>query len=99
MNRIETRALLYMEPITDEERRRDAELETLCQITEEDLDYWDRLADRVLAEFEAEGGGAPMEEFFGMPASDDLTSGRTSCGPHKRNGNGNAQLRGRSHRN
>ena len=37
------------EPITDEERRRDAETEALCrQIAEEDPGYWDRLADRVL---------------------------------------------------
>jgi hypothetical protein len=39
------------DPITDEERRRDAEVEILIRkITEEDPGYWDRLADRVLAE-------------------------------------------------
>ena len=43
-----------MEPITDEERRRDAETESLIrQITEEDPGYWDRVADRVLAEAKA----------------------------------------------
>ena len=52
-----------MEPITDEERRRDAELEALCrQITEEDPGYFDRLADRILAEAKAEGGGITMED-------------------------------------
>ena len=57
-----------MDPISDEERRRDAETETLCrQITEEDPGYFDRLEDRVLAEFKAEGGGIPMEELLGMP--------------------------------
>ena len=44
-----------MEPITDEECRRDAETESLIrQITEEDPGYWDRVADRVLAEAKAE---------------------------------------------
>ena len=33
-----------MKPITDEERRRDAELETLARkITEEDPGFWDRV--------------------------------------------------------
>ena len=42
-----------MEPIADEERRRDAELEALRRkITEEDPGYWDRLADRILAEID-----------------------------------------------
>ncbi len=45
------------EPITDEERRRDAESEALIlQITKEDPGYWDRLADRIIAEAGAEGG-------------------------------------------
>ena len=40
---------------TDEERRRDAETESLIrQITEEDPGHWDRVADRVLAEAKAE---------------------------------------------
>jgi hypothetical protein len=43
------------EPITDEERRRDAEAEVLIrEITEKDPGFWDRLADRVLAEAKAE---------------------------------------------
>jgi hypothetical protein len=43
------------EPLTDEERRRDAELEALIRkITEEDPGYFDRLADRVLAEANAQ---------------------------------------------
>jgi hypothetical protein len=45
----------FTEPISEEEKRRDAELEALCrQITEEDPGYFDRLADRVLAEAKAE---------------------------------------------
>jgi hypothetical protein len=45
----------YMEPITDEGRRQEAELEALWrQISEEDPGYWNRLADPVLAEAKAE---------------------------------------------
>ena len=44
-----------MEPSSDEEKRQEAEVEALCrQITEEDPGYFDRLADRVLAEAKAE---------------------------------------------
>jgi hypothetical protein len=40
-----------MEPITDEERRQEAETEALCrQITKEAPGYGDRLADRIIAE-------------------------------------------------
>jgi hypothetical protein len=57
-----------MVPISAEERRREAETEALCrQITKENPGYFDRLADRVLAEFKTEGGGIPMEELLGMP--------------------------------
>jgi hypothetical protein len=74
MDRIETRALLYMEPASDKERRRDAELEALCrQITEEDPGYWDRLADCILAEAEAEGVGITIEELLGLTTSEELT--------------------------
>jgi len=46
--------LHYMEPVADEERCRDAELEALSRkITEEDPGYWDRVADRILAEAKA----------------------------------------------
>jgi hypothetical protein len=56
-----------MEPLKDEERRRDAELEALCRkITEENPGYFDRLADRIIAEAKAEGGSVPMEELLGM---------------------------------
>ncbi len=56
------------EPITDEERRRDAESEALIlQITKEDPGYWDRLADRIIAEAGAEGGSITMEELLGLP--------------------------------
>jgi hypothetical protein len=59
------------ELISDEERRQEAELEALRRkITEEDLGYWDRLADRIIAEAKAEGGSITMEKLFGMPASD-----------------------------
>jgi hypothetical protein len=61
-----------MDPITEEERRREAELEALCrQITEEDPGYFDRLADRILAEVKAEGGGISMEEFLGLPPAEE----------------------------
>lgn len=57
----------------EEERRREAELDALrLQITKDDPGYFHRLADRIIAEFEAEGGGITMEELLGMPASDDL---------------------------
>lgn len=60
------------EPITDEERRRDAESEALIRkITEEDPGYWDRLADRIIAEAKAEGGSIPMEELLGLPTSEE----------------------------
>jgi hypothetical protein len=43
------------EPLTDEERRRDVELEALIRkITEEDPGYFERLADRVLSEANAQ---------------------------------------------
>jgi hypothetical protein len=60
------------EPITDEERRRDAESEALIRkITEEDPGYWDRLADRIIAETKAEGGGISMEEILGLPPAEE----------------------------
>lgn len=63
-----------MEPVTDEERRRDAELEALVRkITEGDPGYFDRLVDRIQAELKAEGGGISMEEFLGLPPSDEST--------------------------
>jgi hypothetical protein len=56
-----------MEPITDEERRRDAELEALrLKITEEDTGHWDRLADRTVAE-----DSIPMEELLGLPPDEE----------------------------
>jgi len=59
------------EPITDEERRRDAESEALIRkITEEDPGYWDRLANRIIAEAEAEGGSITMEELLGLPPAE-----------------------------
>jgi hypothetical protein len=60
------------EPITEKERRRDAESEALIRkITEDDPGYWDRLADRIIAEAETEGGSIAMEELLGMdPASE-----------------------------
>ena len=40
-----------MEPISEEEKRREAEFDTLrIKITEEDPGYFDRLADRIIAE-------------------------------------------------
>ncbi len=60
------------EPITDEERRQEAELETLCrQITEEDPGYFDRQADRVLAEIKAEGGSIMMEILLRLPPAEE----------------------------
>ncbi len=59
-----------MEPICEEENRREAELDVLrIKITEEDPEYWDRLADRIIAEAEAQGGSITMEELLGLPAS------------------------------
>ena len=44
-----------------------SELEALARkITEEDPGYWDRVADRIIAE--AEGGSIPMEELLGIYA-------------------------------
>jgi hypothetical protein len=46
--------------------------EALCRkITEEDPGYWDRLADRIIAEAKAEGGSMPMEELLGLPPADE----------------------------
>jgi hypothetical protein len=60
-----TTMILFMEPISEEEKRREAEFGALCrQISLEDPGYWDRLADRALAEFKAEDGGVPMEKLF-----------------------------------
>ena len=60
------------DPVTDEERRRDAETEALIRkISEEDPGYWDRLADRISAEIEAEGGGISMEELLGLPPAEE----------------------------
>jgi hypothetical protein len=61
---------LIPDPISDEERLREAETEALClQITKEDPGYLDRLADRIIAE--AEGGSITMEELLGLPPADD----------------------------
>jgi hypothetical protein len=54
-----------MEPLKDEERRRDAELEALCRkITEENPGYFDRLADRIIAEAKAEGAAFRWKSFL-----------------------------------
>lgn len=46
----------YNSPVTERRRGQEAELEAPCrQITQEDPGCFDRLADRVLAEFKAEG--------------------------------------------
>jgi hypothetical protein len=72
MVRIEHGDLLYMEPIKDEERLRESEFDALrIKITEEDPGYWDRLADRIIAEAEAEGGSITMEELLGMPPAEE----------------------------
>ena len=61
-----------MEPITDQERRHEAELEALRhKITEEDPGYWDRLADRIVAEAKAKGGSIAMEELLGLPPAEE----------------------------
>jgi hypothetical protein len=58
--------------ISDEEGRQEAESEALIRkITEEDPGYWDRLADRIISEAKAEGGGITMEEFLGMPPAEE----------------------------
>jgi hypothetical protein len=41
--------------------------------TEEDPGYFDRLADRIIAEAEAEGGSITMEELLVLPPADELT--------------------------
>jgi hypothetical protein len=61
-----------MEPISDEERARDAETEALIRkITAEDSGYRDRLVARVLKEAKPENGGMTMEEFLGMPSAEE----------------------------
>jgi hypothetical protein len=60
----------FMDPITEKEKRQEAELEALCRkITAEDPGYFDRLVDRVQAEAKAEG--MPMEEFLGMRPAEE----------------------------
>jgi hypothetical protein len=62
----------YMEPISDIEKQREAELEALCRkIAEEDPGYFDRLSDRIIAEAKAEGGSITMEELLGMPPAEE----------------------------
>jgi hypothetical protein len=57
------------DPITEEERCRDAETESLIRkITEEDPDYWDRLAERVLAE--AKAGKPDWKKIFATVIAD-----------------------------
>jgi hypothetical protein len=61
-----------VEPITEEERLREAELEAFCrQISLEDPGYWDRLADRIIAEADAENGSITMEELLGLPPAEE----------------------------
>jgi hypothetical protein len=61
---------IIMKPMSDQEKRQEAELEALCrQIVQEDPGYFDRLVDRVRAEAKAEG--MPMEEFLGMPPAEE----------------------------
>jgi hypothetical protein len=63
------------EPITEEERLREAEIDALrIKVTEEDPGYFDRLAGRIIAVARAEGGSIPMEELLGLPASDEKVS-------------------------
>jgi hypothetical protein len=58
----------FMEPISDRERLREEEFDALrIKIAEEDPGYFDRLADRIIAEAEAEGGSITMEELLGLP--------------------------------
>jgi hypothetical protein len=59
------------EPVTDEEKRQEAEIEALCrQITKEDPGYFNRLADRIIAEAKGEGGSITMEELLGLPPTE-----------------------------
>jgi hypothetical protein len=54
IHRVANRLLHYMDQLQTKERCRDAELEVLARnITEEDLGYWHRVADRILAEAKA----------------------------------------------
>jgi hypothetical protein len=72
MNGMEGGGLLYMELISEEEKRQEAELEALCrQITAEDPGYFDRLAERIIAEAKAEGGSITMEELLGLPPAEE----------------------------
>jgi len=62
----------FLEPISDEEKRREAEFDALrVKIAEEDPGHWDRVADRIIAEAEAEGGSITMEELLGLPPAED----------------------------
>lgn len=48
IHRVETGVVHFRAPVTDEDRRREAETKALRrQITEENPGYWDRLADCV----------------------------------------------------
>jgi hypothetical protein len=61
-----------MDPITDEERRQEAETEALVRkISLEDPEYWNRLVARVSEEAKPENGGVTMEEFLGMPPAEE----------------------------
>jgi hypothetical protein len=67
-----SQGLLCMEPLSDSEPLREAELEALrMKITEEEPGYWDRLAIRIIAEAKAEGGSITMEELLGMPPAEE----------------------------
>jgi hypothetical protein len=69
-----TPGVLYMEPITEEERLREAGFDALrIKITEEDPGYFDWLVERIIAEAKADGGSISMEELLGLPPADDLT--------------------------
>jgi hypothetical protein len=58
------------DPVTEEELRREAELEALRQkITEEDPGYWDRVVDRVNPELKAEGGSRATSAALVLPVS------------------------------
>jgi hypothetical protein len=62
----------FMDPITDEERRQEAETEALVRkISLEDPEYWNRLVARVSEEAKPENGGVTMEEFLGMPPAEE----------------------------
>ena len=74
MDRIQHRVFFYMEPITEEERLREAGFDALrIKITEEDPGYFDWLVERIIAEAKADGGSISMEELLGLPPADDLT--------------------------